>query len=346
MGKAKRALKQVTSKDKPASTPYVFSTPSPAKKSRTDGMFGRADPPAPLFLDLQTTPTTHTLIAKRLQQSNTDKENTTPTTIQAIIHSDGGPTTPSGKTGLQLLMKAPGVQTYAHKKLMVGKSPALVAPKLPTERQKIILENIAPLTSQNKKEQTLEIETAKMKKIADVKRRIVGQNQAIVKPDSSISGISAKEAAIICSFDTRTLDWEWGHLIGHRFAGAESQSANNLVLMTKHANTYMMFLEAEAVRLAHKYPDLSFKLLVKAELEEDPMKKKCHAAKAISYKIICDDAALDLTYDVDPYLTIAPPKNTEETIRALTKAKIDRLRISSSKADTDSEASLSTPRLR
>lgn len=93
-----------------------------------------------------------------------------------------------------------------------------------------------------------------------------------------------------------SVDFEWSHLVAHRFAAEESQVSNNLVATTKYANSQMLdAVEAPLQRLIQEYPDVKVKLTVSADV-----KPGTHIAEAIYYDVQFENGN-GVTFVFDPF---------------------------------------------
>lgn len=165
------------------------------------------------------------------------------------------------------------------------------------------------------------ITTIKSKKIeinSDNQRSVLNERKKArfkrVKSQKAVMGETAKQHMEKVSTTIQNVKFEWAHLLAHAIVGASGQHTDNLVAATIHANTEMIFAEADIPLLNEKYPD-GFTLEVTAFLIEGTQ-----AAANIEYKIITPD--FQKTYTFDGQNTEQPHICFRHYFHALTKSLI------------------------
>lgn len=137
------------------------------------------------------------------------------------------------------------------------------------------------------------LEQTKRENKSRSKRRVCSQNKAVAAPNIKESEASASKYAKFIEISREQVSWEWLHLIAHQILGEESQTAENLVAGTNHANTEMLLIIEQHIKLiADAYPD-GFELSTKAEL----ISKNVQLSNRIHYTIITPDFKLPLIFN-------------------------------------------------
>lgn len=125
---------------------------------------------------------------------------------------------------------------------------------------------------------------------ANGKNRSESQNKIMVK-----SGFSAKDGSateyVNKTILFKNIRWEWVHLVAYMILGKESQHVDNLVAGSDHANTEMMFAEAELKYLSKLYPE-GVTLEISANLI-----KNTHIATHIQYTIKTKDFSIPIVFN-------------------------------------------------
>lgn len=150
--------------------------------------------------------------------------------------------------------------------------------------------------------------TVTAEKIARSRReKTLNGRRRLTSQKACFGGVPANEAVARHFSDELDPDqlFEYGHMIYHGAEGEDAQVSENLVLMTKHCNTLMMFIEMVITILAirgHRV-DLNVVALVSNETEEHAY---FHVAERIIYQMTIDDCP-SLTFEFDPLRTILKP---------------------------------------
>lgn len=152
-------------------------------------------------------------------------------------------------------------------------------------------------------------------------KRLTSQNKAMVKKGisekhgSATSYVDSAVDFINVSEEIKRIPCEWGHMLLYAFFGEDSQTSENLLAITKHANTDMMLVESQLKSLAEKYPD-GFTLHVEAKLYP-----RTHIASVISYRITTPD--FSFKFEFDPHSQNKPHVIYADYIKELLKAVTD-----------------------
>lgn len=131
-----------------------------------------------------------------------------------------------------------------------------------------------------------------------------------------VTGLKASAAADVAGLDISTKQlWHWMHLIAFFMIGKDSQTKENLVAGTKHANFRHLFVELEAPYLLKFFPE---GITVSGKVTEN----EHHVAKSMTYNLETDDFALSFTIDMQ---SLRRPNQIEgECIHELVKAVLQR----------------------
>ena len=146
-------------------------------------------------------------------------------------------------------------------------------------------------------------------------RRSQSQNKVAVKEGVPEAKGSATGYAQL--FDELPADqrYEWLHLVAHFVKGKKSQDIDNLGIGTAHANTKMLFVEAQIPLLARFFPE-GFRIDVEAEYMENTQ-----IMSSIIYKI--STKSFNLVFEFNAQDTIRPEIMMKEYLRTLVEVKID-----------------------
>lgn len=157
-------------------------------------------------------------------------------------------------------------------------------------------------------QQTMEVTKRNFQKVK-LKQQRQGKKRSCTQA-SLFGNVSAKQAAeeagaeIAFYKDMPDTALEWTHLIAHEMNGL--QAKENLVVASHDCNTVMMHIEAAIKWFASR--DHVINLSVEADIFNTPLGQKYNVAKMIRYTIKIDDSEA-FTFELDPFLSIAPPKN-------------------------------------
>lgn len=123
--------------------------------------------------------------------------------------------------------------------------------------------------------------------------RALSQNRAVAAPYVKESEASASKYAGFVEISRERASWEWLHLIAHQILGEKSQTESNLVAGTNHANTEMLIMIEQHIKLiSDAYPD-GFELRTEAQL----MGKNLQISNNILYTITTPDFCLPFNFN-------------------------------------------------
>lgn len=131
-----------------------------------------------------------------------------------------------------------------------------------------------------------------------------------------VAGLKASKAAEISGIEISGKQiWHWMHLIAFFMIGKNSQTKENLVAGTKHANFRHLFVELEVPYLLKFFPE---GITVSGKVIEN----EHHVAKSMQYNLETDDFTLSFTIDMQ---SLRSPNQIEgECVHQLVKAVLQR----------------------
>ncbi len=131
-----------------------------------------------------------------------------------------------------------------------------------------------------------------------------------------VTGLKASAAAEVSGLNMSAKQiWHWMHLIAFFMIGKDSQTKDNLVAGTKHANFRHLFVELEVPYLLKFFPE---GITVSGKVTEN----EHHVAQSLTYNLETDDFALSFTIDMQ---SLRRPNQIEgECIHQLVKAVLQR----------------------
>ena len=155
--------------------------------------------------------------------------------------------------------------------------------------------------------------------VNELKRKFGGeprkpnQEQAMCRFEKG--GVPARLVAVAHGHEHKKRQWEWTHLIGHRFFGPKGQTDDNMVLATKECNTLMMFVESEVARLLkHEDMDEDDEATLDVTAYCD---KGTHRLDKMTYRIQVPRLEFDLTLTFYGLMRYQPQANMEDYYGAL-----------------------------